>query len=59
MSTTPATTPHRAPAISKGDGSMVRVLVVDDEHSLTELLKMALQVRGLGRAHRARRPAPP
>ena len=45
MSTTP-TTQHRAPQITKGDGSMVRVLVVDDEHSLTELLKMALRYEG-------------
>lgn len=41
-----AQTQHRAPAITKGDGSMVRVLVVDDEHSLTELLKMALRYEG-------------
>src|ERR671912_1978314 len=41
-----AQSPHRAPAITKGDGSMVRVLVVDDEHSLTELLKMALRYEG-------------
>ncbi len=46
MSTSPASMPHRAPAIAKGDGSMVRVLVVDDEHSLTELLKMALKYEG-------------
>ena len=39
-------TTHRAPQITKGDGSMVRVLVVDDEHSLTELLKMALRYEG-------------
>ncbi len=39
-------TPHRAPQIAKGDGSMVRVLVVDDEQSLTELLKMALRYEG-------------
>ena len=45
MSTAP-TTQHRAPQITKGDGSMVRVLVVDDEHSLTELLKMALRYEG-------------
>ena len=44
MSTAP-TAQHRAP-ITKGDGSMVRVLVVDDEHSLTELLKMALRYEG-------------
>ena len=46
MTTTPAAASHRAPAIAKGDGSMVRVLVVDDEHSLTELLKMALRYEG-------------
>ncbi|MBM7831824.1 two-component system OmpR family response regulator [Agromyces cerinus] len=46
MSTNAAATPHRAPAIAKPDGSMVRVLVVDDEHSLTELLKMALKYEG-------------
>lgn len=40
------TTPHRSPQIAKGDGSMVRVLVVDDEHSLTDLLKMALRYEG-------------
>ena len=45
MSNAP-TTQHRAPQIAKGDGSMVRVLVVDDEHSLTELLKMALRYEG-------------
>src|SRR4030095_574322 len=45
MSSTPMTQ-HRTPQIAKGDGSMVRVLVVDDEHSLTELLKMALRYEG-------------
>jgi two-component system OmpR family response regulator len=37
--------PQRAP-ITKADGSPVRVLVVDDEHSLTDLLKMALRYEG-------------
>ncbi|GAA1825085.1 response regulator transcription factor [Agromyces salentinus] len=41
-----ATAPHRSPQVSKGDGSMVRVLVVDDEPSLTDLLKMALRYEG-------------
>ncbi|WP_136709276.1 response regulator transcription factor [Agromyces sp. H66] len=45
MSTT-ATSQHRAPQLAKGDGSMVRVLVVDDEQSLTDLLKMALRYEG-------------
>lgn len=36
---------HR-PQIAKADGSPVRVLVVDDEHSLTDLLKMALRYEG-------------
>ncbi|KZE93709.1 putative transcriptional regulatory protein TcrX [Agromyces sp. NDB4Y10] len=34
------------PQIAKADGSPVRVLVVDDEHSLTDLLKMALRYEG-------------
>ena len=37
--------PQRAP-ITKADGSAVRVLVVHDEHSLTDLLKMALRYEG-------------
>ncbi|WP_395244328.1 response regulator transcription factor [Agromyces sp. MMS24-K17] len=36
----------RAPQLQKPDGSMVRVLVVDDEASLTDLLKMALRYEG-------------
>lgn len=36
----------RGPAISKTDGSQVRVLVVDDEASLADLLKMALRYEG-------------
>ena len=43
---TGSSTQHRAPHVTKADGSMVRVLVVDDEHSLTELLKMALKYEG-------------
>jgi two-component system OmpR family response regulator len=43
---TAQTTQHRAPQLAKGDGSMVRVLVVDDEQSLTELLRMALRYEG-------------
>ncbi|MEV1132138.1 response regulator transcription factor [Agromyces sp. NPDC049794] len=43
---TATSTPHRAPQLAKGDGSMVRVLVVDDEQSLTELLRMALRYEG-------------
>ncbi|UOE43979.1 response regulator transcription factor [Agromyces larvae] len=35
-----------APQLQKPDGSMVRVLVVDDEASLTDLLKMALRYEG-------------
>ncbi|MFD4421103.1 response regulator transcription factor [Agromyces sp. NPDC058484] len=46
MNSGPVTASHRAPQIAKGDGSMVRVLVVDDEHALTELLKMALRYEG-------------
>ena len=34
------------PQIAKADGSPVRVLVVDDENSLTDLLKMALRYEG-------------
>jgi two-component system OmpR family response regulator len=34
------------PQIAKADGSAVRVLVVDDENSLTDLLKMALRYEG-------------
>jgi two-component system OmpR family response regulator len=41
-----STPPHRSPQLAKGDGSMVRVLVVDDEHALTDLLKMALRYEG-------------
>lgn len=37
---------NRGPAIVKNDGSPVRVLVVDDEVSLADLLKMALRYEG-------------
>lgn len=32
--------------LRRADGSRVRVLVVDDEHNLTELLSMALRYDG-------------
>ena len=35
-----------APALKRPDGSNVRVLVVDDESNLTELLSMALRYEG-------------
>ncbi|HMM97287.1 response regulator transcription factor [Phycicoccus sp.] len=38
--------PAAAPALSRLDGSPVRVLVVDDEPNLTELLSMALRYEG-------------
>ncbi|MWB97602.1 response regulator transcription factor [Agromyces seonyuensis] len=41
-----ASTAPGAAQIQKADGSPVRVLVVDDEHSLTELLRMALRYEG-------------
>lgn len=36
----------RGPAVLKADGTPVRVLVVDDEESLADLLKMALRYEG-------------
>ncbi|MDI6944107.1 MULTISPECIES: response regulator transcription factor [Microbacterium] len=42
--TTPARTP--SPALTRPDGSPVRVLVVDDEQMLTDLLSMALRMEG-------------
>jgi two-component system OmpR family response regulator len=39
------TSPH-APALLRSDGSPVRVLVVDDEQMLTDLLSMALKMEG-------------
>jgi len=41
---TTTTTP--APTLTRPDGSPLRVLVVDDEHSLTDLLAMALRYEG-------------
>ena len=38
--------PSRGPVIAKADGTAVRVLVVDDEESLADLLKMALRYEG-------------
>jgi two-component system OmpR family response regulator len=40
------TRPVSAPALKRPDGSPVRVLVVDDEPNLTELLSMALRYEG-------------
>ncbi|MGL5927952.1 MAG: response regulator, partial [Dermatophilaceae bacterium] len=40
------TTSRTAPAMVRTDGSAVRVLVVDDESNLTELLSMALRYEG-------------
>ncbi|WP_309069575.1 response regulator transcription factor [Microbacterium sp.] len=39
------TTPH-SPALTRADGNPVRVLVVDDEQMLTDLLSMALKMEG-------------
>jgi len=36
----------QAPALRRADGSAVRVLVVDDEPTLSELLAMALRYEG-------------
>lgn len=43
MNETPAATPVR---LTRADGSPIRVLVVDDEASLTDLLQMALRYEG-------------
>ncbi|MGL5818292.1 MAG: response regulator transcription factor [Phycicoccus sp.] len=40
------TAPRTAPVLARPDGSAVRVLVVDDESNLTELLSMALRYEG-------------
>ena len=40
------TTTTSAPTLTRPDGSPLRVLVVDDEHSLTDLLSMALRYEG-------------
>ena len=44
--------PAPAPALARLDGSPVRVLVVDDEPNLTELVSMALRYEGWEVAHR-------
>ncbi|WP_323181012.1 response regulator transcription factor [Streptomyces sp. NBC_01142] len=41
-----ATSPHRHTELLRPDGSPVRVLVVDDEAALSELLSMALRYEG-------------
>lgn len=51
-------TPHASPALLRADGTPVRILVVDDEQMLTDLLSMALkmegwQVRTAGNGHEA------
>ncbi|WP_435200558.1 response regulator transcription factor [Janibacter sp. GS2] len=38
--------PRPTPALTRADGSPVRVLVVDDEDNLTELISMALRYEG-------------
>ena len=40
------TAPAAAPALHRPDGSALRVLVVDDEQMLTDLLSMALRMEG-------------
>ena len=40
------TSSSAAPRLTRPDGSPVRVLVVDDEANLTELLSMALRYEG-------------
>ena len=40
------TTPAATPALHRPDGSALRVLVVDDEQMLTDLLSMALRMEG-------------
>ena len=40
------TLPARAQKLMRPDGTAPRVLVVDDEHNLTELLSMALRYEG-------------
>ena len=44
--TTTTPTPAPAPRLTRADGSPLRVLVVDDENSLTDLLSMALRYEG-------------
>jgi two-component system OmpR family response regulator len=43
---TTSTAPQSRPALTRIDGTPVRVLVVDDEPALTELLSMALRYEG-------------
>jgi two-component system OmpR family response regulator len=43
---TPAATPSTPPRLTRPDGSPVRVLVVDDEPMLADLLRMALRYEG-------------
>jgi len=42
----PMSTPHASPALLRADGTPVRILVVDDEQMLTDLLSMALKMEG-------------
>ena len=44
------------PPIRRPDGSAIKVLLIDDERALTNLVTMALRVRGLGRRRGPRRP---
>jgi len=46
MSTRPDTRNLHGPRLHKADGSAIRVLVVDDEPTLTDLLSMALRYEG-------------
>jgi two-component system OmpR family response regulator len=46
VSTSAPTTTAAAPRLTRADGSPLRVLVVDDENSLTDLLSMALRYEG-------------
>ena len=46
MSTRATDRPAQAPRLSKADGSAIRVLVVDDEPTLADLLAMALRYEG-------------
>ena len=53
--TTSATAGGSRAQLTRPDGSALRVLVVDDEPSLCELLSMALRYEGWDVAHRAGR----
>jgi two-component system OmpR family response regulator len=44
--TQPSGHPFRAPALTRADGTPLRVLVVDDEPNIAELLRMALRYEG-------------